>query len=189
MSISNCSAALAVVVIKETLRLSSTSRIPISEFIQLFSSSGLTILEFWLTQSFFALCIFQRVQVTLLSREFRLTFMYPGASKPRRDVIYPWHVFLGIFLYVMAIMTAETGILEKLVFQAFMGMDRFSPEAMLVNSTGLVILIFAMLVVLSTILPWNPTGTVLFMYRDTHDSMNVCAKLFVIRSFAIYGYM
>ena len=79
--------------------------------------------------------------------------MYPGASKPRRDVIYPWHVFLGIFLYVMAIMTAEIGILEKLGFQAFMGMDRFSREAMLVNSTGLIILIFAMLVVLSTILP------------------------------------
>lgn len=81
-------------------------------------------------------------------------FMYPGASKPRRDAIYPWHVFLGIFLYVMAILTAEIGILEKLTFQELlMHLDRFSSEAMLVNSTGLVILIFAMLVVLSTILP------------------------------------
>jgi len=82
-----------------------------------------------------------------------LAFVYPGASKPRRDAIYPWHVFLGIFLYALAIGTAEIGILEKLTFQQSAGMDRFGTEAMLVNSTGLVILVFAMLVVLSTVLP------------------------------------
>lgn len=81
-----------------------------------------------------------------------LTFAFPGASKQRREAIYPWHVFLGVFLYAMAIGTAELGILERLTFQQFMGMDRFSKEAMLVNSTGLIILIFSMLVVLSTVL-------------------------------------
>lgn len=82
-----------------------------------------------------------------------VAFVYPGASKPRRDAIYPWHVFLGVFLYALAIGTAELGILEKLTFQQFAGLNRFSSEAMLVNSTGLVILVFALLVVLSTILP------------------------------------
>nr|ABK25459.1 unknown [Picea sitchensis] len=81
-----------------------------------------------------------------------LAFAFPGASKQRREAIYPWHVFLGVFLYAMAIGTAELGILERLTFQQFSGMDRFSKEAMLVNSTGLIILIFSMLVVLSTVL-------------------------------------
>jgi len=83
-----------------------------------------------------------------------LAFVFPGASQQRRDAIYPWHVFLGVFLYSMLIGTAELGILERLSFQELLGgIDRFSSQAMLVNSTGLVILIFAMLVVLSTVLP------------------------------------
>lgn len=83
-----------------------------------------------------------------------LAFVFPGASQGRRDAIYPWHVFLGVFLYAMVIGTAELGILERLSFQELlMGLDRFSSQAMLVNSTGLVILIFAMLIVLSTVLP------------------------------------
>ncbi|XP_057842264.2 probable ascorbate-specific transmembrane electron transporter 2 [Cryptomeria japonica] len=82
-----------------------------------------------------------------------ISFLYPGASKNRRARIVPWHLFFGLFLYVMAIVTVETGILEKLTFEEFKGLNRFSSEAMLVNSTAIVILIFAMLVVLSTILP------------------------------------
>lgn len=85
-----------------------------------------------------------------------IAFLYPGASKNRRARIVPWHSFFGLFLYAMAIAAAETGILEKLTFEENnlkMPLDRFSSEAMLVNSTAIIILIFAMFVVLSTILP------------------------------------
>ncbi|XP_057842265.2 probable ascorbate-specific transmembrane electron transporter 2 [Cryptomeria japonica] len=82
-----------------------------------------------------------------------IAFLYPGASKNRRGRIVPWHLFFGVFLYAMAIATVETGILEKLTFEEIKGLNRFSSEAMLVNSTAIIILIFAMLVVLSTILP------------------------------------
>ncbi|GLJ49044.1 hypothetical protein SUGI_1034610 [Cryptomeria japonica] len=84
-----------------------------------------------------------------------IAFLYPGASKNRRERILPWHLFFGLFLYAMAIAAAETGILEKLTFEenSKMPLDQFSSEAILVNSTAIIILIFAMLVVLSTILP------------------------------------
>lgn len=80
-------------------------------------------------------------------------FLFPGASNNRRSRLVPWHLFFGLFLYAMAIVTAETGLLEKLTFSEFSGLNRFSSQAMLVNSTGIIILLFGMLVVLSTILP------------------------------------
>lgn len=82
-----------------------------------------------------------------------IAFLYPGASKNRRGNLVPWHALFGLFLYAMAIATAETGFLEKLTFEMVQGLDQFSSEAMLVNSTAIIVLIFAMLVVLSTILP------------------------------------
>uniref|UniRef100_A0A0D6R7M4 Cytochrome b561 domain-containing protein n=1 Tax=Araucaria cunninghamii TaxID=56994 RepID=A0A0D6R7M4_ARACU len=83
-----------------------------------------------------------------------ITFLYPGASKTRRTSLLPWHLFVGLFLYVMAIVTAETGIMEKLTFQEINGgLDPFGSEAMLVNSTAIIILFFGMFVVLSSLLP------------------------------------
>ena len=100
MSISNCSAALAVVVIKETLRLSSTSRIPISEFIQLFSSSGLTILEFWLTQSFSVLCIFRALHLlessgytTLQYHNWKMQPLFAGVCRRCKQLPHSWYSY------------------------------------------------------------------------------------------------
>lgn len=103
-------------------------------------------LHSWLGMS--AFCLFAIQWVSAL-----LAYVFPGGSKPTRAAVYPWHVFFGVFLYVMVIGTAELGILESLTFQQLRGLDRFSSHSMLVNSTGLVILIFAMLVILSIILP------------------------------------
>ncbi|XP_059069230.1 probable ascorbate-specific transmembrane electron transporter 1 [Cryptomeria japonica] len=83
-----------------------------------------------------------------------ITFLYPGASMRIRTSVVPWHVFFGLFLYAMAIVAAETGFLDKLEIQEIeTGLDKFGSEAMLVNFTAVIILLFAMLVVLSTVLP------------------------------------
>jgi len=103
-------------------------------------------LHAWLGIS--AFCLFGIQWISAL-----LVFVFPGGSKPMRAALYPWHVFFGVFLYAMVIGTAELGILERLTFEQFGGLDRFSSHSMLVNSTGLVILIFALLVILSIILP------------------------------------
>uniref|UniRef100_A0A0C9S9Z5 TSA: Wollemia nobilis Ref_Wollemi_Transcript_5561_1240 transcribed RNA sequence n=1 Tax=Wollemia nobilis TaxID=56998 RepID=A0A0C9S9Z5_9CONI len=81
------------------------------------------------------------------------SFFYPTASDSVRAGILPWHVFFGLLIYMFAIATAELGFLEKLTFLESSGLYKYGSEAMLVNFTALVVLIFAVFVVLSAILP------------------------------------
>ncbi|KAK4834345.1 hypothetical protein QYF36_021105 [Acer negundo] len=63
------------------------------------------------------------------------TFWYPGGSRNSRATLLPWHVFFGVYIYALAIVTATTGILEKLTFlQTNRVVSRYSTEALLVNS-------------------------------------------------------
>ncbi|KAF3967119.1 hypothetical protein CMV_008845 [Castanea mollissima] len=43
------------------------------------------------------------------------TFWYPGGSRNSRAALLPWHVFFGVYIYALAVVTATTGILEKLL--------------------------------------------------------------------------
>ncbi|KAK9091158.1 hypothetical protein Sjap_024335 [Stephania japonica] len=82
------------------------------------------------------------------------TFWHPGGSRNNRSALLPWHVFFGIFIYALAIATATTGILEKLTFlQSNQVISRYSAEALLANSLGVLIVALGGVVVLATIIP------------------------------------
>lgn len=74
----------------------------------------------------------------------------------------PWHVFLGIYIYALALVTATTGILEKVTFlQVNQVITRYSTEAMLVNTTGVLILVLGGFVILGVVTPVNGKDQVL----------------------------
>ncbi|KAF5205380.1 Cytochrome b561 [Thalictrum thalictroides] len=83
-----------------------------------------------------------------------LTFWYPGGGKNTRTALLPWHIFFGIYLYVLAIGTVATGILEKATFlQSNKVISRYSSEAMLINSLGIMIVVLGGFVILAIIVP------------------------------------
>uniref|UniRef100_A0A0E0QVR9 Cytochrome b561 domain-containing protein n=1 Tax=Oryza rufipogon TaxID=4529 RepID=A0A0E0QVR9_ORYRU len=75
-------------------------------------------------------------------------FVFPGAVMTMRADYAPWHILLGIVIFLMAICTAETG-LARFIFP-FHG---YPSEAFVVNFTGLAILMFGVAVVVAVILP------------------------------------
>lgn len=81
-------------------------------------------------------------------------FWYPGGSKNSRTTLLPWHVFLGIYMYALAVATATTGFLEKATFlQTNHVISRYCSEALLVNSLGVLIVVLGGLVTLAIIAP------------------------------------
>uniref|UniRef100_A0ACD5ZX73 Uncharacterized protein n=2 Tax=Avena sativa TaxID=4498 RepID=A0ACD5ZX73_AVESA len=82
------------------------------------------------------------------------TFWYPGGSRSGRASLLPWHVFFGVFLYVLAIATSVSGLLEKSIFmQSAKMIGRFSMEAMLMNLLGMLLVLLGALVILAAISP------------------------------------
>lgn len=74
----------------------------------------------------------------------------------------PWHVFLGVAIYALALVTVTTGILEKLTFlQVNQVITRYSTEAMLVNTMGVLILVLGGFVVLGVVTPLHGKDQVL----------------------------
>ena len=77
------------------------------------------------------------------------SFWFPGAEMPTRGRLMPWHWFVGMVIFLMAILTAETGLVWR-----FYDLElQRSQEALIVNFTGLLILLFAIAVSLSVVLP------------------------------------
>lgn len=71
----------------------------------------------------------------------------------------PWHVFLGIYIYTLAVATCTTGFLEKATFlQTQKIISRYSAEALLVNSLGVLIVILAGFVILGVVSPVHGKG-------------------------------
>ncbi|GMY24434.1 probable transmembrane ascorbate ferrireductase 2 [Fagus crenata] len=84
------------------------------------------------------------------------TFWYPGGSKNSRAALLPWHVFLGVYIYALAVVTATTGILEKATFlQTNNVISRYSTEALLVNFLGILIVVLGGFVTLAIVTPAN----------------------------------
>ncbi|KAL1806917.1 hypothetical protein ACET3Z_029985 [Daucus carota] len=77
------------------------------------------------------------------------SFVFPGADSGTRSRMAPYHVFFGIVIFLMAIISAETGLTERFIF---LGLRR-SQEALIMNFTGLLILLFGIAVGFSVILP------------------------------------
>ncbi|XP_022150036.1 probable ascorbate-specific transmembrane electron transporter 1 [Momordica charantia] len=76
-------------------------------------------------------------------------YFFPGAESRRRASIMPWHIYFGIFIFLMAICTAELGLLQRFN-TLILG---HSQEGLIVNFTGLLLLLYAATVVLTVILP------------------------------------
>ncbi|CAL5370797.1 unnamed protein product [Camellia sinensis] len=88
-------------------------------------------------------------------------FWYPGGSRNSRATLLPWHVFFGVYIYALAVATCTTGILEKATFlQTHQIITRYSNEALLVNSLGVLIVVLGGFVVLAVVSPVNGKGDV-----------------------------
>ncbi|KAF4397238.1 hypothetical protein G4B88_009084 [Cannabis sativa] len=79
------------------------------------------------------------------------TFFFSGAAMPARANILPWHTFFGMVIFLLAVCTAETGLLQRFITLG-LGLNQ---EGLIVNFTGLLIFLFAVTVTLSVILPRN----------------------------------
>lgn len=80
-----------------------------------------------------------------------VVFFYPKGSPGLRRESIPWHVVLGLLVYVLAVGNATLGYLEKLTFLESAGTAKFGSEAFLVNFTALVTLLFGVFVIFSVI--------------------------------------
>ncbi|KAF8085175.1 hypothetical protein N665_0677s0005 [Sinapis alba] len=78
---------------------------------------------------------------------FIVYFFPEGSSTLRRDLL-PWHVFLGVFVYVLAVGNSVLGFLEKLTFLEKSGLDKFGSEAFLVNFMAIITILFGTFVLL-----------------------------------------
>lgn len=74
------------------------------------------------------------------------TFAIPHSKSTVRATVAPWHIFGGIVIFLLAICSAITGLVEKFTF---LKLQR-TQEALIVNFTGLMIILFAVMVGLVT---------------------------------------
>lgn len=66
----------------------------------------------------------------------------------------PWHVFLGLYTYGLAVVTAETGLLEKLTFLQTKGVVlKHCTESLIVNCLGLGLATLCGVVILTAVSP------------------------------------
>uniref|UniRef100_A0A2P2J8M5 ascorbate ferrireductase (transmembrane) n=1 Tax=Rhizophora mucronata TaxID=61149 RepID=A0A2P2J8M5_RHIMU len=87
------------------------------------------------------------------------TFCYPGRSVSSRATFLPWHVIFGVYIYVLAVATAVTGLLEKATFmQTHHIISHYSAEALLVNSLGMLIVVLGGFIVRAVLMPMNGKG-------------------------------
>ncbi|CAI0546886.1 unnamed protein product [Linum tenue] len=80
-----------------------------------------------------------------------LIFFYPGGSSALRSASLPWHVLVGLFAFVLAVGTAAIGFLEKLTFLQNSGLAKYGSEALLVNFTAVVTILYGAFVMLSVL--------------------------------------
>ncbi|GFZ18457.1 cytochrome b561/ferric reductase transmembrane protein family [Actinidia rufa] len=83
-----------------------------------------------------------------------LSFWHRSETRSIRVRILPWHVFLGLYTYGLAVVTAETGLLEKLTFlQMNRNVLKHSTESMVVNGLGLGLALLSGIVILAAVSP------------------------------------
>ncbi|KAH8492401.1 hypothetical protein Peur_072959 [Populus x canadensis] len=80
-----------------------------------------------------------------------IVFFYPGGSAITRSESVPWHVLFGIFVYILAVGNAALGCLEKLTFLESSGIAKYGPEALLVNFTAVITILYGAFVILSVL--------------------------------------
>ncbi|TYI11473.1 hypothetical protein ES332_A09G209700v1 [Gossypium tomentosum] len=73
---------------------------------------------------------------------------YPGGAAGLRRESLPWHVVVGLFVYILAVANAAIGFLEKLTFLESSGLAKYGAEAYLVNFTAIVTILYGALVII-----------------------------------------
>ncbi|CAN8252694.1 unnamed protein product [Cochlearia groenlandica] len=78
-----------------------------------------------------------------------IVYFFPGGgSSNLRSKLLPWHVFIGVYVYVLVVGNSVLGFLEKLTFLEKSGLDKFGSEAFFVNFMAIITIIFGTLVLL-----------------------------------------
>lgn len=85
-----------------------------------------------------------------------LVFFYPGGTIGIRSVSIPWHVVIGLTVFTLAVGNAAIGFLEKLTFLENTGLAKYGSEALLVNFTAVITILYGAFVILS-VLSQSPT--------------------------------
>ncbi|KAG8652278.1 hypothetical protein MANES_06G073500v8 [Manihot esculenta] len=83
-----------------------------------------------------------------------LSFWQRGEMRAVRVKVLPWHIFVGLYTYGLAVATAETGLLEKLTFlQTNRNVSKRCPESMIVNCLGLSLALLSGMVIFAAVSP------------------------------------
>ncbi|XWS69824.1 hypothetical protein CRYUN_Cryun04dG0211600 [Craigia yunnanensis] len=98
-----------------------------------------------------------------------LSFWHRGEVRMTRAKVLPWHIFLGLYTYGLAVATAETGLLEKLTFlQTRRNVSKHCPESMIVNSLGVGLVLLCSIVILTAVSPkYHAVKSKLMCLSDT----------------------
>ncbi|CAN7050116.1 unnamed protein product [Brassica rapa subsp. trilocularis] len=105
-----------------------------------------------------------------------LSFWHRGEVRETRSTFLPWHVFLGLYIYGLAIATAETGLLVKLThLQTKRNLPRRCAEAVVLNGVGLGLVLLCAIVIASAVLP---------KYQKSHSDE---VKELIISSYSHYA--
>ncbi|XP_077230755.1 putative ascorbate-specific transmembrane electron transporter 1 [Tasmannia lanceolata] len=78
-----------------------------------------------------------------------LFFAFPRGSRETRARVLPLHAFGGLLIFLLAICTAETGLVEKSAFSKITN----GSQARVLNFTGLFILLYGVAVAFTALLP------------------------------------
>eukprot|EP00899_Mesostigma_viride_P004292 jgi/Mesvir1/13864/Mv16006-RA.1 len=132
LSVQLVALVLAIVGVIAALRFHNESVPPIPNFYSLHSWFGVVTLTLFALQWLSGL----------------LTFFNPRADVVLRARVLPWHTFVGLFVYILALATAVMGILEKVTFLERGTVGVWSPHAMLANALGICVFGMGLLVVL-----------------------------------------
>lgn len=82
------------------------------------------------------------------------SFWTQSVGQSTRTAVLPWHVFLGLLIFVLAICTAATGIFEKITFlQKDGAVGHYESEAIFVNITAMVVVLFGAVTIFAAIIP------------------------------------
>ncbi|KAI3433259.1 Cytochrome b561 domain-containing protein [Psidium guajava] len=97
-----------------------------------------------------------------------LSFWHRGEARSIRMKVLPWHIFLGLYTYGLAVATAETGLLEKLTFlQTRRNVDKHGSESMVVNCLGLGLALLSGIVILAAVSPKYQSLQTKLMYSHS----------------------
>ncbi|KAI3882861.1 hypothetical protein MKW92_034967 [Papaver armeniacum] len=96
------------------------------------------------------------------------SFWHRGEERTTRIRVAPWHVFLGLYIYGLAIATAEAGLLEKLTFlEAKKKVLKHSLESVVVNSLGLGLALLGGIIILTAVSTGNQSIPTKIIYSST----------------------